>query len=379
MTLSDPIPMEGEERVAYLSLALTPGIGPERLRSLLAACGSASGALSAPFEFLRSIPGISKAFATAVQLAERTHTDDLLRDTANQGGVVLLPGDPDFPSRLLTVDPVPVCLFAAGDLTLLRRPAVAIVGSRDHTRYGADVCEQLAARAAAAGLVVVSGMARGLDAVAHDAALRIGGATIGVLGNGLGVIYPAANRRLYEEVRSTGLLLTEFGPGERPTAGSFPRRNRIIAGLAKAILVIEAAEGSGALITARIALDLGRDVLAVPGPITSPTSAGTNRLLRDGAMAFLEMADLLARFPELVPIAKSAAPPDAPAASAQGLVLRALEGGALHVDELSGRLGFPPGELLGLLGAMEISGLLRQEPGMRFATVRPSFAVGGRS
>ena len=379
MTLSDPIPMEGEERVAYLSLALTPGIGPERLRSLLAACGSASGAFSAPFEFLRSIPGISKAFATAVQLAERTHTDDLLRDTANQGGVVLLPGDPDFPSRLLTVDPVPVCLFAAGDLTLLRRPAVAIVGSRDHTRYGADVCEQLAARAAAAGLVVVSGMARGLDAVAHDAALRIGGATIGVLGNGLGVIYPAANRRLYEEVRSTGLLLTEFGPGERPTAGSFPRRNRIIAGLAKAILVIEAAEGSGALITARIALDLGRDVLAVPGPITSPTSAGTNRLLRDGAMAFLEMADLLARFPELVPIAKSAAPPDAPAASAQGLVLRALEGGALHVDELSGRLGFPPGELLGLLGAMEISGLLRQEPGMRFATVRPSFAVGGRS
>jgi DNA processing protein len=343
----------------------------------MAACGSASGALSAPFEFLCSIPGISKAFATAVQLTGPARTEHLLQETANQGGVVLLPGDPDFPIRLLSVDPAPVCLFAAGDLTILGRPAVAIVGSRDHTRYGADVCEQVAARAAAAGLVVVSGMARGLDAVAHDAAVRVGGATIGVLGNGLGVIYPAANRRLYEEVRATGLLLTEFGPGERPTAGSFPRRNRIIAGLARATLVVEAADGSGALITARTALDLGRDVLAVPGPITSPKSAGTNRLLRDGAMAFLEMADLLARFPELVPVVKSVAPPGAPPASPQGLVLQALEGGALHVDELSVRLGFPPGTLLGLLGAMEISGLLRQEPGMRFATVRPTFAVGG--
>jgi len=367
--------MEGEERVAYLSLALTPGIGPERLGSLLAACGSAHGALSAPFEFLCTIPGISKAFATAVQQARPTATASLLQETAHQGGVVLLPGDPDFPASLLLVDPAPVCLFAAGDLTLLERPAVAIVGSRDHTRYGADICEQVAARAAAAGLVVVSGMARGLDAVAHNAALRVGGATIGVLGNGLGVIYPAANRLLYEEVRSTGLLLTEFGPGERPTAGSFPRRNRIIAGLARATLVIEAADGSGALITARAALEMGRDVLAVPGPITSPKSAGANRLLRDGAMAFLEMADLLARFPELVPADKSVAPHDAPLASAQGLVLQALEGSALHVDELSVRLGFPAGELLGLLGAMEISGLLRQEPGMRFALAKPSFAV----
>ncbi len=158
----------------------------------------------------------------------------------------------------------------------------------------------LAWGAASAGLAVVSGMARGLDAVAHTAALDSGGATIGVLGNGLGVIYPTANRVLYQRVAANGLLLTEFPPGERPTAGSFPRRNRLISGLARVTVVVEAAEGSGALITAGTALDQGREVMAVPGNITSPSSVGANRLIRDGAEPLLSSDDLLAHYPEAV-------------------------------------------------------------------------------
>ncbi|MEP6744823.1 MAG: DNA-processing protein DprA, partial [Gemmatimonadota bacterium] len=152
----------------------------------------------------------------------------------------------------------------------------AIVGTRHPTQYGIDVTRGAATACAGSGIVVVSGMARGCDAIAHSAALDAGGITIGVLGNGFGVIYPSANRALYERVRAEGLLLSEFAPGERPHAGSFPRRNRIISGLARATLVVEAGPTSGALITAGTALDQGREVLAVPGPITSATSVGTN-------------------------------------------------------------------------------------------------------
>ena len=183
----------------------------------------------------------------------------MLDEVERAGGRALLATDPEFPALLRHIPDPPPVLFALGDLGLLDRPAVAIVGSRDHSAYGAEVCrERSPGRPPPAGLVVVSGMARGLDAVAHAAALDAGGATIGVLGNGLGVIYPAANRALYQRVAADGLLLTEFPPGERPHVGSFPRRNRLISGLARVTVVVEAAEGSGALITAGAALDQGR-------------------------------------------------------------------------------------------------------------------------
>ena len=187
-------------------------------------------------------------------------------------------------------------LFARGRLDLFTLPAVAIVGSRDHTRYGRDVAKMLGDGVAAAGVVVVSGMARGLDAVAQCAALDRGGTTIGVLGNGIGVVYPAANRELYDRVESNGLLLTENPPGERPTAGSFPRRNRLISGLAVCSSSWRRPKGSGTLVTVAAALEQGREVMAVPGPITSPTSEGTNQLMRDGAEPILQVNDLLAKF-----------------------------------------------------------------------------------
>jgi DNA processing protein len=219
-------------------------------------------------------------------------------------------------------------------------------------------------------------MARGLDAVAHRAALDCGGTTIGVLGNGPGVIYPAANRALYQRVAEQGLLLSEFPPGERPHPGSFPRRNRLISGLARVTVVIEAAEGSGALITAGTALDQGREVMCVPGNITSPVSVGTNRLIRDGAAPLLEPADLLQHYPDL-PAAmllpsildQTVRPlPDTLSPEERELALL-CDGGALHPDELSRRVQKPVGEVLGLLSSLEIAGVVQQGAGRVFRRV----------
>ncbi|HJR49758.1 MAG TPA: DNA-processing protein DprA, partial [Gemmatimonadales bacterium] len=296
-----------QQRAAYVALALTPGIGPGRLHAILNACHTATGAFSAPLAFLRSIPGLTPAAATAVATGCAEVGAQAMERTERLGGRVLILEDLEYPALLRDIPEPPPVLFALGDLSLLERPAVAIVGSRDHTPYGGEVARAVAWAAGSAGLTVVSGMARGLDAVAHDAALDAAGGTIGVLGNGLGVVYPAANARLYRRVAERGLLLTEFPPGEKPTAGSFPRRNRLISGLARVTVVVEAADGSGALITAATALEQGRDVMVVPGNITSPCSVGANRLIRDGAEPLLDASDLLAHYPEIVPPAKAAA------------------------------------------------------------------------
>jgi DNA processing protein len=358
--------MTGQERVAWLALTLTRGIGPERLQLLLEACHSAYGAISAPFAFLRTIPGLPEPVAEAISPARMEEAAEITRQTERVGGALLLPGDPHFPDLVVPLEDAPLCLFASGDLDLLHRPAVAIVGSRDHSAYGREVCAEIAGRAAAAGLVVVSGMARGLDAVAHEAALRAGGSTTGVLGNGLGVIYPAANRRLYRDVGQRGLLLTEHPPGMRPSEGSFPRRNRIIAALARVTVVVEAAASSGALITARVANDLSRDVMAVPGPITSSRSVGTNRLIQDGAYPLLTIQDLLTRYPEAAGKLRALRPRREEASLGRDL-LQALADGPHHADHLAGLLGRSAREILAALGALEIEGLVRQEPGLRFA------------
>lgn len=360
--------MTAEERAAYVALALTPGIGTQRLTVLLASCQTALGALQAPFAFLRALPGMNAAAATAVTSASPELGRSALDATADLGGSCLLPSDPDFPAALREIPERPTLLFAAGDLGLLRRPAVAIVGSRDHSAYGAEVCRRVASAAAGAGLAVVSGMARGLDALAHRAALDAAGATIGVLGNGLGVIYPAANRDLYQAVGTRGLLLTEFPPGERPAIGTFPRRNRLISGLARVTIVVEAAAGSGTLITVAAALEQGREVMVVPGNITSPTSVGTNRLARDGAEPLLQVEDLLGHYPELA--SSPAAPsgdvePRAPTGLSrlEGELFVMLRRGPASPDELVLAAGRAPGEVLAALSGLELRQLATQLAG----------------
>jgi DNA processing protein len=363
------------ERLAYLALTQVPGLGPSRLLTLLETFHTPLGAHSAPFALLRSAPGMTLACATAIKETPLAAGLQLVKAAERIGARILVPTDPDFPAALRTIPEPPPVLFAIGDLSLLERPGLAVVGSRDHSAYGEAIARVVAAQAVRAGLVVVSGMARGLDAVAHAAALDAGGTTIGVLGNGLGVTYPAANRALYERVAAGGLLLSEFPPGERPHAGSFPRRNRLISGLARVTLVVEAAIGSGALITAGTALDQGREVMAVPGPITSPLSTGCNRLLRDGATPYLEVADLALLFPELsFPVEQAAAAvgprplPDSLSKVERNLAgLLAAE--PMHLDTVVGRSELPAGEVLAALCGLELQGVVEQMPGRMFRRV----------
>lgn len=357
-----------------VALGLVNGVGHARRTTLLTACSTAYGALSAPFEFLRALPGISNPCATAIKATSVAQGERVMREVESHGGTCLVPGDAAYPSILVNIPEPPGVLFALGRLELLDRLAVAVVGSRNHSTYGSDACRLIVQAAVGRGLCVVSGMARGLDAVAHLAALDYAGDTIGVLGNGFGVIYPAANRGLYERMRREGLLLTEFPPGNRPNAGSFQRRNRLISGLARVTVVVEAASGSGTLITVDAALSQGRDVMVVPGAITSPTSVGTNRLLRDGATPFLESDDLLAAYPEVRPTkagtgtlaAKAEPPPALPLTLFERRVFQTLDRTPRHLDALIEVVGAPAAELLPALSALEMYGVARQEPGRRF-------------
>ena len=361
------------ERLAYLALVQVPGLGPTRLDTLLQMFHSPLGAHSAPFAFLRTAPGMSSACATAIKAMPLAAGQRLADAAERVGARILIPADPEFPETLRSIPEPPPLLFALGRVELLGRPALAVVGSREHTAYGETVARTVAGQAARAGLVVVSGMARGLDAVAHAAALDVGGSTIGVLGNGIGVIYPAANRELYRRVAADGLLLTEFPPGERPHAGSFPRRNRLISGLARTTLVVEAAVGSGALITAGIALDQGREVLAVPGPITSAVSSGCNRLIRDGAPPYLEPVDLFGHYPEVEFVPEETASEGAGArplpdtlTDDEREVARLLDAEPMALDALAARAGKPVGVLLALLCGLELQGIVEQRAGRRF-------------
>ncbi len=378
-----------EERAAYVALALTPGIGAVRLALLLEHFGSATGVLRAPAALLGAVPGLSPAAASAIAGRRPSDGEAAIAAAARLGGRCLLPGDPEFPVLLRDLPDGPALLFALGNPELFQRPAVAVVGSRDPTAYGTAVCRELAGQAAAAGLVVASGMARGLDATAHTAALDAGGTTIGVLGNGFGVIYPAANRALYDRVAASGLLLSEYPPGDRPHAGSFPRRNRLISGLARVTVVVEAAPGSGALITAQCALEQGREVMAIPGNLTSSKSWGTNRLIRDGAAPLLDLEDLLVHYPEIAARRRRHQPaerglrgeraPGLPGdlSEPERRLCEALRDGALPLDLAIERARLPAATALAAASRLELRGLVEQAGGRLFlAAAAPAAGTG---
>ena len=371
MTASTTVPDDPRERAAYVALALTPGLG-SRLPDIIAACSTPLGAISAPSTFLGSV-GFSKAAVAAIMGATVAEGERVLRAAAAMGVRSIFPGDAGFPARLAEIPDPPRLLFSLGDTALAARPAIAVVGSRSHSDYGLHACRAVVDAAVAAGAVVVSGMARGIDAHAHARALDDGGDTIGILGNGLGVIYPAANRALYERVARDGLLLTEMPPGERPRVYTFPHRNRLIAGLASITVVVEAAHTSGSLITAAAALDAGREVMAVPGPITEATSDGTNALIRDGAAPFLTAEDLWAKLPgapAIRPLPFPVAPlqrrlPDG-LSEVERRIAEVLLHGEQDVDLIARDAKVDAGAALVELLSLELRSVVESRPGRRY-------------
>ncbi len=281
-------------RLAYLRLALVEGVGPRTIRFLLERFGSAEATLQAPSSTLQEVPRIGRILAQRIADALREEQILELVATCRQAGIsIRLPNDAGYPILLRELPDPPAVLFVKGELRPEDILAVAIVGTRHPTPYGLKQAERLSAGLVAAGFTIVSGLARGIDAAAHRGALMAGGRTLGVLGSGLLRIYPAEHKELAAQIEQQGALLSELPPYEPPRGTHFPKRNRIISGLAWGTIVVEAGSKSGALITAHHALHQGREVFAVPGRADEHTAQGCHRLIRDGATMVLGPEDVI--------------------------------------------------------------------------------------
>ena len=289
------------------------------------------------------------------------------------------PRDPRYPTSLDAIHDPPPHLWIDGLVDALRAPAVAIVGSRAASPYGLEVARRLAADLARRGVAVISGMARGIDGAAHRGALEGGGPTIAVLGCGVDVIYPREHAVLAGAIRERGALLSEFAPGTPPYKGHFPQRNRIISGLSLAVVVVEAAEGSGSLITAEFAMDQGRAVLAVPGNVLGGRNAGAHALLRDGAKLVECADDILEELGTVGDWAlgsREAPESRTPSSASQDPVLRRMiDGDSYDLDELSDLSGLDRVKLLPRLLELELAGAVRRIEGGRFVRCRPSTSL----
>jgi DNA processing protein len=359
------------ERDYWLALTRVVGVGPARFQRLLRHFGSAEGAWHANARTL-ILAGLDARTADALVNLRRRHDPATEQERlAALGASALTIEDPEYPAPLRNLPDPPPVLFVRGELSVADEWAVAIVGTRRATPYGRQVAEYLASALAEAGVSVVSGLARGVDGCAHRAALAAGGRTIAVLAHGLDTVYPPEHARLAQEIASSGALVTEFAPGTRPDAPNFPRRNRILAGLSQATVVVEAGHTSGALITADHALEQGRDVFAVPGNIFSPASQGSNRLIKEGARPVTNPRDLLEELHLSMALEKRSMREALPADSTESAVLAQLGSEPLHVDELSRAIGLPVATVSSTLALMELKGLARQVGALNYVRSRP--------
>ena len=274
---------------------------------------------------------------------------------------------PEYPSRLKMIYAPPTFLYVKGDLKESDDRAVAMVGSRQATHYGRTMAENVARELAQSGITVVSGFARGVDTISHKAALSAGGRTIAVLGCGLDVIYPSQNTSLYKAIPENGAIVSEFPCGTQPEGPNFPRRNRIISGLSLGVVIVEAGKRSGALLTAKHALDQNREVFAIPGNITSITSSGTNTLLKQGAHLVTSATDVLSELKFMIPDGESSPPiPTVALDAEQARLFNMMDAEPIHVDALARHSGIKVSRLLGILLDMELKGAVTQVPGKKF-------------
>jgi DNA processing protein len=334
-----------------------PYIGPARIERLLQTFGSLSIAWSAPAGELR-VALESRSLSALLAARSRIDPAGELERLSRLGIRAVHPGHPSYPRLLAEISGRPSLLYVRGELAPADDKSVAIVGTRRATPYGRQAAERIAAELAQAGITVVSGLARGVDAAAHRAALAVGGRTIAVLGSGPDVIYPAEHGRLAEQILESGAILSEFPPGAKPDAQNFPARNRIVSGMTLGTLIIEAPARSGALITASFAGDQGREVFVIPGSIFAQTAEGTNALLRDGARLVRDGADILedlglgGRDPVVTQTQLLLGEDEQRLFEAVGKEAR-------HIDELAEDAGLPAGAASALMLTLELKGLVR--------------------
>ena len=370
--------VDPKEIQAILQLKGLPGVGDRSIANLIREQGSGVKALRAAQALGlgrgRGRRGDPRTSGGTAEVAGATSSGPPApADWVRQGIEVLPMSSPRFPPLLLELSDPPPLLFLQGQTDLLSRPAVAIVGSRKATETGRRVSETVARILAEAGVAVVSGMARGIDGAAHRGALSGGGKTLGVLGSGIGVIYPSCNRPLFKDVADRGLLVSEFLPGEGARAHHFPKRNRIIAAMARAVVVVEAGERSGALITVDHALDLGREIFAVPGSLENPQARSSNLLLRDGARPLIRPESILEEIEHLFPEgfsggggAEGSVSVSSEVPSEFRALWEILRAEPRGIGDLAREAGVAPEEALSGLSVLELGGWVVQCPGMRF-------------
>ncbi len=359
-----------DSKAYWVGFNLVRGIGAVRFKNLLNHFGNLEIAWDAPAGALITAGLPARVVENFLSVRKQINLDVLMKRIDDQGVQVLTWNDSVYPRRLKEIDQPPPVLFIRGSINVEDDWAVSVVGTRRVTPYGRQVASEIARFLAQNGITVVSGLARGVDAIAHQTTIQAGGRTLAILGSGVDVIYPPEHRKLAEDITKQGAVISDYPMGTQPESSNFPPRNRIIAGLSLATIVVEAGEKSGALITAEFAVEQGRDVFAVPGSILTPQSEGTNRLIEQGARPLLRMTEILEslkleQIPEKQKSRKSIATnPE------ENQLLGCLNQDPKHIDEICALSGLPIQAVSATLTMMELKGLVTQVGGMNYVATR---------
>lgn len=362
--------------VAALRLNLVSGIGPRVYGELIKAFGSPAEVLAAAPDKLRSISGVGSKLVRAIaDAAETINVDEQIEICKHNNIKILNQNSKNYPKRLTEIYDPPSVLFCKGNILSADDIAIAIVGSRHATTYGLQTASRLARGLSMAGVTIVSGLARGIDAAAHRGALESGGRTLAVLGGGHLKLYPPEHSELANEVINQGAVLTESLPNSAPKAGSFPRRNRIVSGLSLGVIVVEAGQRSGALISARLAMEQGREVFAVPGRIDSRMSRGCHQLIRDGAKLVESIDDVLDELGPLATATKVDAettirhPAELKLSDQESLILNTITQETTEFDTIIAKTGLPAARVLSTISVLEIRRLVKRVSGTSFVRI----------
>ncbi|KPL77863.1 DNA processing protein DprA [Ornatilinea apprima] len=359
-----------DEKAYWIGFNLVKGVGAVRLQGLLDFFGNLEMAWNAPYDALRQA-GLSEKIVEQFLILRKQVDLSRIMERIDQAGIrVFTWSDEDYPRRLREIDQSPPVLYCKGTIEPEDEWAVAVVGTRRISAYGRQVTQELSAFLARRGVTVVSGLARGVDALAHQTAIQNGGRTFAVLGSGVDKIYPPEHRKLAQEISERGAVISDYAPGTPPDGSNFPPRNRIISGLTLATVVIEAGETSGALITANFAANQGRDVFAVPGSIYAPQSIGANRLIQDGARPLLKMDDVLESLNLQNIFEKQTARRVLPGDEVEARLLKCLSREPLHIDEISANSGLSIDKVSATLVMMELKGMVQQVGGMNYVSIQ---------
>jgi DNA processing protein len=355
-----------DERIYWVLLTMVKQIGPSRFKLLLDRFGSAEAAWQASLLSLAGAGLERRAIESLGKLRQETDPEAEWKRIGEQGVSVVILDDPAYPNALREIADPPPVLYVRGELSPADDWAIAVVGTRRASPYGRQATERIVADVARAGVTVISGLARGIDTHAHRAALAAGGRTIAVLGSGVDRVYPEENRALANQIALSGAVISELPLGRSPDAVNFPRRNRIVSGMARATLVVEADFKSGAMLTATHAAEQGRDVFAVPGSIFNPLSAGPHQLIREGAKVVTDASDILEELHLTAVVEERATREALPSDPTEAALLQLLSDEPVHVDDLTRAAALPSSTVTSTLTILELKGLARQLGPMQY-------------